>query len=151
MQRFDRDMRLRRRRLDACRAFLIGLPPRGWGQVFRNIGHFAIDCRIHQYILLSLCVSRMSPNNPEPSGTNRDKAALALRKGGDAAVDPHLEWMTVAEAMAYLRVSRATLYRLMAERRLPYFTVGTTKDRRLRRQDLDAALLPQGQLGKKAA
>ena len=59
--------------------------------------------------------------------------------------------MTVAEAMAYLRVSRATLYRLMAEDRLPYFTVGTTKDRRLRRPDLDAALLPQGQLGKRAA
>jgi len=59
--------------------------------------------------------------------------------------------MTVAEAMAYLRVSRATLYRLMADERLPYFTVGATKDRRLRRHDLDAALLPQGQSGKRAA
>jgi excisionase family DNA binding protein len=44
--------------------------------------------------------------------------------------------------MAYLRVSRATLYRLSADGRLPYFTVGSSRDRRFRRRDLDAALLP---------
>jgi excisionase family DNA binding protein len=58
--------------------------------------------------------------------------------------------MTIAEAMAYLRVSRATLYRLMREGRLPFYTVGTSQDRRLKRSDLDAALLP-GEAGKRAA
>ena len=56
--------------------------------------------------------------------------------------DQPREWMTVAEAMAYLRVSRATLYRLSADGRLPYYTVGSARDRRFRRRDLDAALLP---------
>lgn len=51
-------------------------------------------------------------------------------------------WMTIAEALAYLRVSRATLYRLMREGRLKYFTVGGSSDRRFRRGDLDAAMLP---------
>lgn len=61
------------------------------------------------------------------------------------------EWMTITEAMAYLRVSRATLYRLMVEGRLPYYTVGTSQDRRLRRRDLDGALLLRGDQGKRAA
>ena len=56
--------------------------------------------------------------------------------------DEPQEWMTVAEAMAYLRISRATLYRLSAEGRLPFYTVGSSRDRRFRRRDLDAALLP---------
>jgi excisionase family DNA binding protein len=64
---------------------------------------------------------------------------------------PQQEWMTVAEAMAYLRVSRATLYRLAADGRLPYFTVGSSRDRRFRRRDLDAALLPGSPEAEKAA
>jgi excisionase family DNA binding protein len=64
------------------------------------------------------------------------------RKGGPDLADESQEWMTITEAMAYLRVSRATLYRLSADGRLPYFTVGSSRDRRFRRRDLDAALLP---------
>jgi excisionase family DNA binding protein len=52
------------------------------------------------------------------------------------------QWMTVAEAMAYLRVSRVTLYRLMGEGRLPFFTIHGERGRRLRRADLDNVLLP---------
>ena len=65
--------------------------------------------------------------------------------------DQPQEWMTVAEATAYLRISRATLYRLSAEGRLPYYTVGKGRDRRFRRRDLDAALLPGGGEPKKRA
>jgi excisionase family DNA binding protein len=67
---------------------------------------------------------------------------MGVRKGGPNLADELQEWMTIAEAMAYLRVSRATLYRLSADGRLPYFTVGSSRDRRFRRRDLDAALVP---------
>lgn len=62
------------------------------------------------------------------------------------------QWMTVAEAMAYLRVSRVTLYRLMGEGRLAFFTIHGERGRRLRRVDLDNVLLPGSpQPGKAAA
>src|SRR5437870_4902279 len=74
------------------------------------------------------------------------------RKGEVRLPEDSQEWMTVAEAMAYLRVSRATLYRLSADGRLRYFTVGSSQDRRFRRRDLDAALIPGSQdKGKLAA
>jgi excisionase family DNA binding protein len=61
------------------------------------------------------------------------------------------EWLTAAEAMAYLKVSKSTLYRLCAEDKLPYFLVGGSGDRRFKRSDLDAALLPGGASAKLAA
>jgi excisionase family DNA binding protein len=71
-------------------------------------------------------------------------ATIGRSKEAGLAEEPQ-EWMTVAEAMGYLRVSRATLYRLSADGRLPYYTVGSSQDRRFRRRDLDAALLPGSQ------
>ena len=61
------------------------------------------------------------------------------------------EWLTAAEAMAYLKVSKSTLYRLCAEGKLPYFLVGGSGDRRFKRSDLDAALVPGGGSAKLAA
>ena len=48
------------------------------------------------------------------------------------------EWLTVNEAVAYLRISRATLYAWMKAGQVPYYT-GPRGRRRLKREDLDAA------------
>jgi excisionase family DNA binding protein len=53
--------------------------------------------------------------------------------------------------MAYLKVSKSTLYRLCAEDKLPYFTLGGSGDRRFKRSDLDAVLVPGGRPAKLAA
>lgn len=52
------------------------------------------------------------------------------------------EWLTVEEAMAYLKVSRSTLYRYTSEERLPFYQLAGTGGRRFKRSDLDALLLP---------
>lgn len=49
-------------------------------------------------------------------------------------------WMTVEQAMAYLQVSRATLYRFMESGKLKYYTLAGTGFRRFKREDLDAVL-----------
>ncbi len=51
------------------------------------------------------------------------------------------EWLTVDEALAYLKVGRTTLYRWMAEDRLPYRELSSGGGRRIRRSDLDRMLL----------
>lgn len=51
-------------------------------------------------------------------------------------------WMTVEEAMAYLKVSRPTLYRFMAEGKVKYYKLAGTGTRRFRKEDLDALLEP---------
>jgi excisionase family DNA binding protein len=50
------------------------------------------------------------------------------------------EWLTVNAAAAYLSISRATLYRWMETGVIPYAVVGPAGRRRLRRDDLDAAM-----------
>lgn len=52
------------------------------------------------------------------------------------------KWYTVAEACEYLSVSNSTLYTYMKDRRLPFFYLAGTRQRRLRKQDLDALLEP---------
>lgn len=47
------------------------------------------------------------------------------------------EWLTVAEAADYLRVSRATIYRWAKQGKLPLYKVGGTATR-VRKSDLDA-------------
>jgi excisionase family DNA binding protein len=49
------------------------------------------------------------------------------------------EWMTVAEATAYLKVGRTTLYRLMKDGVLPSFQI-EGGHRRFRQEDLDRVL-----------
>jgi excisionase family DNA binding protein len=52
------------------------------------------------------------------------------------------EWMTPQEAADYLRVSLSQVYRLTQHGKLPAHHLG--RSRRYRRQDLDAAMQPNG-------
>ena len=54
--------------------------------------------------------------------------------------DEIAQWYTVPEACEYLRVGNTTLYSYMKDGRLPFFYLAGTRQRRLRRQDLDALL-----------
>lgn len=51
-------------------------------------------------------------------------------------------WMTVPEALIYLKVSKTTLYSCMKDGRLPFHYIRGTRQRRIRRSDLDALLEP---------
>lgn len=51
-------------------------------------------------------------------------------------------WLTVPEAQDYLRVSKTTLYNFMQDGRLPFYYLKGTRQRRVRRTDLDALLEP---------
>src|SRR2546427_12538480 len=57
---------------------------------------------------------------------------------GSAAAVP--EWMTVAEACRYLKVSRSTLFRYMKDGRLPSSQVPGGRGRRIKHEDLDRLL-----------
>jgi len=51
-----------------------------------------------------------------------------------------VHWYTVAEACAYLRVSKTTLYDYMNSGRLKFYNLAGTRTRRFRQSDLDALL-----------
>lgn len=51
-------------------------------------------------------------------------------------------WLTVPEAQDYLKVSKTTLYNLMKDRRLPFYYIAGTRQRRVKQRDLDAVLQP---------
>lgn len=50
-------------------------------------------------------------------------------------------WMTVAESSEYIGVSRATLYSYMGDGRLRFFYIKGSKQRRIKRSDLDALFI----------
>jgi excisionase family DNA binding protein len=54
------------------------------------------------------------------------------------------EWLTLKEAMAYLKVSRSTIFEWCSSGKLPYFKLEASGrlSRRFRREDLDAVLTP---------
>lgn len=52
------------------------------------------------------------------------------------------KWMSVSAACEYLSVSKATLYLYMKDGRLPYYHLAGTHQRRVKKSDLDALLLP---------
>jgi excisionase family DNA binding protein len=52
--------------------------------------------------------------------------------------------MTVKEAMAYLKVSRVTLYALMTRGQLRWVEVEGVRGRRFRREDLDRLIREGG-------
>jgi len=60
------------------------------------------------------------------------------------------EWLTIDEACAYLKTNRRTLYRLMETGKLPYYQIADGGRRRIKREDIDALLVPGGSQGKKA-
>ena len=52
------------------------------------------------------------------------------------------EWLTLAEAAAYLKVAKPTIYRLCEEGCLPFYKLAGIGQRRFKRADLDALLVP---------
>ena len=50
------------------------------------------------------------------------------------------DWLTAAEAGAYLKVDRRTIYRYCDAGILPYFELKSGGGRRFKREDLDALL-----------
>lgn len=59
-----------------------------------------------------------------------------------AETHERVEWLTPVEAQNYLKVSKATLYNLMKDGRLPFFYIAGTHQRRVRQNDLAALLQP---------
>ena len=49
-------------------------------------------------------------------------------------------WMTPSEAQEYLRISKSTLYECMQDGRLPFYYVKGTRQRRLKKSDLDGLM-----------
>jgi len=52
------------------------------------------------------------------------------------------EWLTISEAAERLKVSRRMLYRYMNAGELPYYQVGSSGRRRIKKADLEALLVP---------
>lgn len=50
-------------------------------------------------------------------------------------------WFSVPEASEYLSVSRGLLYSLMKDGRLKFYYITGTKQRRLKKEDLDALMV----------
>lgn len=46
-------------------------------------------------------------------------------------------WMTPSEAQSYLKISKTTLYDCMKDGRLPFYYVKGTRQRRIKKSDLD--------------
>ena len=59
-----------------------------------------------------------------------------------ADVSADNRWMSVSEACSYLSVGKTTLYAYMNDGRLPFFYLAGTRQRRVRKMDLDALLIP---------
>jgi len=53
-----------------------------------------------------------------------------------------IEWLTIEEVCVYLKVNRRTLYRLMETGKLPYYQIADGGRRRIRKEDVDALLVP---------
>ena len=52
------------------------------------------------------------------------------------------KWFDIEGAMEYLQVSRTTIYAAMKDGRLQYYYVKGTKQRRIKKSDLDALMTP---------
>lgn len=52
-----------------------------------------------------------------------------------------MRWFTVDEASEYLRITRATLYTYMKDGRLPFYYLAGTRNRRIKKSDVDALLI----------
>lgn len=51
-------------------------------------------------------------------------------------------WLSISEACDYIGVSKVTLYAYMKDKRLPYYYLAGTRQRRVKKADLDALLVP---------
>ena len=68
--------------------------------------------------------------------------------GGEAMTE---EWLTLEEAAAYLKVAKPTIYRFCSEGSLPFYKLAGTGQRRFKRADLDALLIPGQPAGRAKA
>ena len=50
-------------------------------------------------------------------------------------------WMTVPEAQEYLKISKTTLYDCMKDERLPFYYIKGTRQRRIKKSDLDSLMI----------
>ena len=57
-------------------------------------------------------------------------------------------WLTPSQAMKYLGISHQTLYNLMNDGTLPFYTIKNVRKRRIKKEDLDA-LMEKGIPGSK--
>lgn len=53
---------------------------------------------------------------------------------------PVPDWLTIAEAAAYLKVTRNSIYRYCDAGLLPFYELRSGRGRRFKREDLDALL-----------
>lgn len=51
-------------------------------------------------------------------------------------------WMSLTEAAKYLDVSKGTLYTYMNDGRLPFYYIKGSNQRRIKKSDMDALLVP---------
>ena len=72
------------------------------------------------------------PDNVEDAS---EEDEIETRIGGERV---QREWLTPTEAMQYLGVSRATLYGLMDNGLLKFYTIRGVQKRRIKKEDLDA-------------
>lgn len=54
----------------------------------------------------------------------------------------HDRWLSLTEAAKYLDVSKGTLYIYMNDGRLPFYYIKGSNQRRIKKSDLDALLVP---------
>lgn len=59
----------------------------------------------------------------------------------DSQRDEHTDWLTISEAIQYLKISKSTLYECMSDGRLPYYYVKGTRQRRLKKADVDSLMV----------
>jgi excisionase family DNA binding protein len=50
-------------------------------------------------------------------------------------------WVTIPEATKYLRISKSTIYELMSDGRLAFYYLKGTRQRRVKKEDLDALMI----------
>ena len=50
-------------------------------------------------------------------------------------------WFDIPGALEYLKISKSTLYECMKDGRMPYYYIKGTRQRRLKKSDLDALLV----------
>lgn len=59
----------------------------------------------------------------------------------EALAEPD-RWMSLTEAAKYLDVSKGTLYTYMNDGRLPFYYIKGSNQRRIKKSDMDALLVP---------
>ena len=52
------------------------------------------------------------------------------------------EWLTVPQAIAYTKISRAKLYQYMSDNTLPWYHLKYSDHRRVKKSDLDKLMVP---------